>query len=1225
MDEMTSGPWERFKATPQALPTGPWDKFKQAQGTPLGPVKPLEEDPVSRFDQIMGRYKDTPLTKEIILGDEDLMGLVRENVRTRFKDRNLIAGAVTGAAGGATAYGWEDMSDEDLFETWQEYHRSFAGGQTVTTANEIAYAATADEETKARLGLGYKLFDSMDNAFVGSGTWAETFDAAGDYMQAAIWDPTTVLSLGVGRAFSAGGAKAAAFALREGAKTAFEASVASQIAKGVARPAAEVVARQAADKVLQQGFKAIGAKDLTDQVVAKTLERATKANIAAGMTAEAAKVAAQKAVASVGTRGTLDVAKQEMLRFGVASGAVDMAVSVGTDVASQNVKLLTGAQDEFSIPQTAIAALGVIVTPALAAAAKAGAKGISKVAGKNFSSYKALQQDYVGKDPVAIMEIMKSRVDLSKVNGSLRSSMKDFLDNLTNGLSWPEAKVEGRKILSKIGEVPKVTPSTNDFFTKFMFGYTDTKGKTYNGYVYELARAGFKFVPRDKEDNPTNFFGDALLWLDKDVVSNAIRGYEKASGKPLGIGYTPEELSAAYKTSTSEAGYALRLSKVLSEILKNTDDPSQIAKIVGKDEKDAEKSAYGAWVLSIWKRMVTSHPATTGLNIKGWGGLSLMNTTSDLVQGTLEYGAGTFMKIKGDQAAAAKLIQRGRGSLLGLARRGYNILDWDATMKEADAFLSYNSTVREELFRQGTGEAGSPQATLKDFNIKEGTVTSGVESIVGGAQAVTGVILQDEVTKKLSFMTALDRQILREYGQSYEEFMARPDRWLEMSTEKFQSEVIARALDRTARETASKTWSDKKGNSGALLFAKMIEGASNNQALGYAIPFGRFFNTATAVLGDFSMINAVRHATKLARGAKVDAAQDEGMELLAKGISGVATVATFGFLSMEKVENGLAWNQERREDGSTEDLTYDFPESFWRIGAQVMAHMYKDGEVPADLAEELVQVYGAQTFRAGMEGVDTVMQLFKDALGLDGAAVVEGGKGILTNFFGGIISGISRPLDPINTGAMILRDDYSQPDRRQGNVFYNESTRYIDKIFGLETEEQRNLPTKGPNLKKDMGSVLGGVRSTSENSPAESMMGSIGLPSWKVVRWDGEPEVKNRLDGIFAPIVNTYAELSLARHPDFFEKPLEERQYIFKSEVQEPAKKKAEEMLKMGGADDQITDLSRQISSEGKGKVQRVLGKLGYPSLTEVMKEEGAKEKLQTILYYLKNYEDLEF
>ena len=1234
MEELQTGPWTKFKK-PEAQPlSGPWEKFRKAPEVTPGLLSrnPGEElpqastltDPLERFDQVMARYQGKPITKEVILADEELMGFVRENVRGRFKDRNLLVGAGTAAAGGAGAYGWEKMSDEDLFETWQEYHRSFAGGQTVTTANEIAYASTADDQQKALLGLGYKLFDSMDNAFTGSGTWSETFDATGDYMQAGLWDPATVLSLGVGKAFAFGGSKAASVALRAGAKTAFEASIKAQAKRGITGAIAQTAAREAADQVMKQGFKAIGTKTVLKTAEKESLQAAIRTNLAAGMTKEAAEVAARKALATVSTRGTLDLAKKEALRFGVASGAVDLVTSVGSDAANQSVKIMTGAQEDFSIPQSALAALGVLVTPALVAGTKALASGVSKVAGKNFSSYKALQQDYIGKDPTKIMDLMKSKIDLTQVNQTLQGGMDDFLKNLNNGVTWPQAKAQGKALLQGLGQKVEATPDFTDFMQRFMFGYTDTKNKTYNGYVYELARAGFRYVQRDREDTPTHFLADAVEWLDDAYVEKMLKGYEQASGTNLGVPYTAKGFAAKMRTSISLAGSTLRLPSVISKILKDADNPTLAAEVLAREAKDAKGPAFGAWTLSVWKRMVTSHPATTGLNIKGWSGLSLMNTTSDLVQGMLEVGYGTFLKTKGDNQAATIMIRRGKGSLLGLARRGFNILDWNATMKEADAFLQYDKKTAEELFRQGTGEAGSPMASLGDFNIKPNVFTSGVESIVGGAQKATGVILQDEVTKKLSFMTALDRQIMREYGQSYGEFMSRPDKWAEMATEKFQGDVISRALDRTLRETASKSWQDKKGSNFALWGAKLIEQASNQQALGYAIPFGRFFNTATATLGDFSMVNAVRHAAKKARGAKIDAAQDEGVELLAKGVAGWSTVMGFSYLAIEKVEEGLAWNQERREDGSIEDLTYDFPESFWRIGAQFFAHVWKDREVPTDLYKELLSVYGAQTFRASQEGIETVMNIAEEVVAGNVAEGASSTLDVVVNFMGGIISGVTRPLDPLNTGAMMITGDYSQPDRRQGNVFYNEATRYIDKIFSLPTEEQRNIPTRGPNEKRDVGAMLGGVRSTSENTPSERMMGSIGRPSWKAVKWDGEPEVKNRLDGLLAPILNTYAELALAKHPEYFSYSLEDRQNIWKTLVEEPAKKKAQEQLGMSGGNDQLLELSRQIAGEGQGKVQKVLGKLGYPSVSEILREEGAKEKLETLLYMLKNYERLE-
>ena len=89
------------------------------------------------------------------------------------------------------------MEPEKAFEIFQNWQRSFAGGQTVTTANELIYGTNADDDTRAKLGASYMLFDSMDNAFTGEGSWGEMFDAVGDYTKAAVWDPSTILSLGI--------------------------------------------------------------------------------------------------------------------------------------------------------------------------------------------------------------------------------------------------------------------------------------------------------------------------------------------------------------------------------------------------------------------------------------------------------------------------------------------------------------------------------------------------------------------------------------------------------------------------------------------------------------------------------------------------------------------------------------------------------------------------------------------------------------------------------------------------------------------------------------------------------------------------------------------------------------------------------------------------------------------------------------------------------------------
>ena len=123
------------------------------------------------------------------------MEVVRSNLEARFtpggvltKARRGATGLTGGAIGGLSSQDYREMSDYKVFEVWQNYQRSFAGGQTVTTGNEIAYGMSSDDSTKVKLGAGYLLFDQMDNAFTGEGSWAEMGDAIWDYSKSAVYD-----------------------------------------------------------------------------------------------------------------------------------------------------------------------------------------------------------------------------------------------------------------------------------------------------------------------------------------------------------------------------------------------------------------------------------------------------------------------------------------------------------------------------------------------------------------------------------------------------------------------------------------------------------------------------------------------------------------------------------------------------------------------------------------------------------------------------------------------------------------------------------------------------------------------------------------------------------------------------------------------------------------------------------------------------------------------------
>ena len=1174
------------------------------------PALPETPMPANNAESVLSRYEGKGLTRADILNDDDLMALVEKNLNFRYKDGTLVDPEA------------DKRTKEEKVDTWLNYHRALTAGNSVSLASEIGYAARADEESLAALGEGYTLFDKLDNSLIGDGTWSDTADAVGDYLYYSVVDPVTVVSLGVGKVFAQAGTKGATMALRTGAKTVFDATLKQGVKSGLTQQAAQAAAEAAAKKTLQQGFGSIGTTTLRQAVSTTALKELTEANIKAGMTSQAAAQAARAVVAKTTADGTLALAKKEAARFAVGSYGVDMIASVGADVAYQQTRLITGVQEDYSIPQTAVAALGALMTPAVAAGAKAVGRGVKKVLPKVMPEFNTISSAFRGRDPVQSMDLMKSLVDLNKVNATFRGSAKNFLDNIENSTDW----LKSMKRIEDAGQL-KGTQTVKEFYKYLTLGYVDKSGTTVNGYTYELANAGLYYVPRGKDDNETNFIADAIAWMEPQVFETLAKGFEKSTGqKMLLSSYDPKVAADEIRQAVRVGAQSLNVSSQNARILKTKDNLSTVQKALGINAKDPDKTAYGQWVLSTWKRVVTSHPATTAANLKGWVGLSLMNSTSDLIQGTLEYGAGTFLRAAGKADAGKLLQQQGRGSLLGLARRGGAILNHDATLKEGMEFLEQMPTVRNELNKTLTGDVGmsATGTALKDFNIPENMATRGVEKYVDVAQKVTGAILQDQITKTFSFMAALDRQILRTYGQTYDDFMAQPDAWVKMASPDFQNEVLARALDRTQRETASKSWTDKKGSNFPLLVAKFFEKVSNDSRAGYLLPFGRFLNTSVATIGDFSMFNAVHHVMKRQGGANVDANQDEFAELVAKGLAGWGIVASMSISAQDKIDEGLAWNQERRMDGSIEDITYDFPESYLRIAAQVLGHRNRDQDVPEALKAELADVYIMNSFRASQEGLQAVKELVSTAV--DGEAselyglVGDSVKGFIAN----LTSGLTRPLDVPNQLIGVATGEQAPKDRRQGDVFALEALRYVDNIVPMRDAEQRYSPTKGGDVGADLGKTLFGSRSTGENVTVEELLNSIGMASWKAMKWEGEPMVKNRMDALSAPILNSYANNLLKKHPNFFDLRLEQRELLVTRDVIEPAKEAVRRMIRTGAGTDSSLSLLEQLGKKPQKDVKKVMDYLGQEgSISDIAKEEGGKEKLETLLYMIDNWDKI--
>jgi len=275
-------------------------------------------------------------------------------------------------------------------------------------------------------------------------------------------------------------------------------------------------------------------------------------------------------------------------------------------------------------------------------------------------------------------------------------------------------------------------------------------------------------------------------------------------------------------------------------------------------------------------------------------------------------------------------------------------------------------------------------------------------------------------------------------------------------------------------------------------------------------------------------------------------------------------------------------------------------------------------------SRDLRNLYKA--FRQMDEAGRQVYDLVHSVLGGDFDEATRNSLTILSTFTARIASGITRPLDPVNQAAIFMSEDYTQVDRKQASsVFLAESFRYVDQIFGGFDAPAQATPTRGFDLApQDPGKTLGGVRSAPTPNSIERVLASVGKAPWQAIKWTGDDQVKNSMDGIVGPILNSEAERLLEREPDFFNYTLPQKEKRLE-EVTTRAREIADQILENSFSElgDVIT-LKRELAGVDKKSVKRAMDYLdieGDPM--SLVKEEGGLAKLEMLIFLSKNYEEL--
>lgn len=1091
-DKFPAAPTEATATTAQEVaPTGASPKDgSQRYFSGLFTV-PSEEDQRLLDATLPMPAEKTPLTPSTVLEDKDAMDSIRKYM-VRFQ--------------GLSA----DTSDEEMVDDFLAHSRKFAAGQSVVTLGELYSLQKSDDEGLAIAAGAYDTFDRFSGVFSEDYTWGEMFEGMGSYARAVIVDPTNLLGLGVGRLVTGGSAKAGTVALKSVAKAAGE---------------------NAAKKALVKKLGAKGAKGVLEKQALGTALKLPAEKAAVGAATQAAKLAEREVLRKAATTATVSTAlkKQALKETAIATG-VDSATAVGIDAAYQEGIILTGRQEEYSQVQSGLAALGGVIGGGIAFA---GARKASAIAKKSEGILSAFQKY----DPIEAPAQAAAK-QLSEGDTFMKSMEKNFTEF--------SARVASGRKLTEEGDLIRGV-NEQEFFRMFLLGNDELGVK---GLAHNMQELGVQLParPRYEGDNVTSFMADALQRLPKKQMDK----FEEMFRKNVGV-HLPNYKDASMKDianlmsyQTSVSGQQLQIfsqvKKILGvtvgeeggEILDATVEQavSAMNPAVGKNlsfsqfQKAAKDLKDNARPVSYFQNLlvqtIVSHPGTTALNIKGSIFRGALDTVADFAEAALYTGIGMRGFVTGNMDDFRKGVSLGKAAV----RRPFQLVPSNATIKEAEDYIALRPHVEDVLFRFRSGGVENSDV-FKAFNMDKAskitqTVGKGFEAYKDFAQKVYLTDVQDRVFKNLNVMYYLDKNIELEFGMSYSKFMKQPNAAELMQTDRYLAREF-KAVDETLSSVFAKSYSsrDTLTENPIHWVATAIEDVRKFPILGAAIPFGQFFNNTIDLMADYTGAKLLYRAVGFGEGRSKEAI----VEAMAKGATGWAGIWAMSSTEMNYIDEGLGVFDARDSDGQIYTKQYDFPESFFKGVARVVAHMRMGQEVPEDLVANLTQTFGPENLTRSLgQGFEKFQDYFGQTF--DGG-VVDGAKNIV-EAIGGLggstwVSGFTRPLDPLNQMAGFFKEEGATVlDRRQGFRALNESARYLDQFPGVSEglmalgSEERNTASRREPV-GEVGKIFG-YRTIPEQSYTQRMMNGIERQDWQSgfagLKSTGSAKLDNRLNGL---------------------------------------------------------------------------------------------------------------
>jgi hypothetical protein len=732
-----------------------------------------------------------------------------------------------------------------------------------------------------------------------------------------------------------------------------------------------------------------------------------------------------------------------------------------------------------------------------------------------------------------------------KIAGNVGQSVEDLdLTGFQDGLKGFKEGVEDfadkveRGSLLRLMKGGQRVPKETQIRKAFYLGDPETGLK---GLTDILAENGVRnWTKRTDSDNFSNWMMDLVKALPDDIQQEVDGAFRSTLGKAVpdynGKSFTQAlDMDAqTFSVAGQELNIMAQAAKTLSYI-PPAEPGEMLTKLV-----DAELPPMSSRVRAAFSektgylqrnliRMLVTHPGTTALNLIGWQSASALQSTSDIVRGTLYGGNAMLNSLMFNKQGAAEYAKKA-GLMFTLQKQKMrNLLDPHMTYEGFLDFAAFNPEAQKKMFKYLSGgvelEEIAQEIGFTDFGkLAKEAGAEGADQLVNnpnifdkamdGLQTIYGVKAQDLLTKSQEYMYAIDKRIRVEYNQSYSEFLRDPALMNRMQGDTY-AKIVSEAADDALRNVFSKQFG---GTGGTLQFAaKVVEDVRKFPVIGAMVPFGQFFNNTLGHMMDHTGISLMH---KYLAGTTRDP-----MELLTKSAAGLSFIGVMYTHEKDYLEENLPLFSERSSDGTIRNRTYDFPYSFYKAIGRMAAYAARDGEIPRQVIEEVAATFGPQQLTRQLgDSVKASYDMLVELATTDDLSTKEALTAIVQKSVSMYASGYTRPIDPVNQIAALAKgEEYVSPDRRQGEQWLNNSVRYMDELLEsmeLYTKpEQKERALTSSKDRVPIGRIFG-FREELAQTPIQEMFNQAGLAQWRTNIRSSIPEPLNDVNRMITPVLN---------------------------------------------------------------------------------------------------------